>query len=127
MNTIKTTTASPAGEPSRTVTDLLFRINDPQKRAEVNAFRSSYEAKRGPTDLTKRYTSQWPTKQQQWLFEHEQQRWFDGLPDFARAFFKHKIEAAWSTPQPTGRMPRHLISDYMDGRVVSTEDISRGR
>jgi hypothetical protein len=114
-------------DATRTLTDLLFHLDDPTKRAELNAFRMKYEACNQLTDLTKHYTSQWPTPRQQWLFENDQQRWFDGLPDFAREFFKQKIEQEWSKPQPYDRLPSHFISEYLGGRVSAPEETIRGR
>ena len=77
-----------------TLAEMLVYYADPASRRELEEYRKEYEATHGPTDLTKRYTSTWPGAQQDWLLEHEPKRWFDGLPPFAKAYLKSKMEAA---------------------------------
>lgn len=62
---------------------------------ELEAFRIAWERRTGrETDLTRNYTSLWPLAEQNWMLDHEPRRYFDGLPEFARAFIKAKCQAA---------------------------------
>lgn len=81
-------------EAPETLAETLFYFADPKLRAELERFRIEFEARHGATDLTKRYTSTWPQVQQDWLLEHEAKRYFDGLPPFAKAFIKGKLQLA---------------------------------
>jgi hypothetical protein len=73
---------------------MLFPLPDPVKRRELEEFRIQFEREHGPTDLTKRYTSTWPDAQQDWLVEYDAKRWFDGLPEFAKAYLRQKMQIA---------------------------------
>ena len=77
-----------------TVAELLFYLSNPKTRQELEEFRIEYEALNGPTDLTKHYTSTWPQARQDWLFENYTKLWFDGLPPFAKAYLRGKMELA---------------------------------
>lgn len=78
----------------RTLAEMLLYLPDPARRVELEKYRIEYEALFGETDLTKRYTLTWPEEQQDWLMKHDMKRYFDGLPPFAKAFFKAKMETA---------------------------------
>jgi hypothetical protein len=77
-----------------TLGDMLFPLSDPAARRQLEEFRLQYEAEHGPTDLTKRYTSTWPAEQRDWLARQEPKQFFDGLPPFAKAFVKAKMQGA---------------------------------
>ena len=139
---------APAGQPksrSRTVAELLCYFPDHNQRQELEVFRAHHEIAHGPTDMTRRYTSTFPTHLQQWLFENQPQRWFDGLPDFVQAFLTDKIAAMlkdgqidvsnvrdrrshWirTGPAHDDRIERDWISQYLGApvraAVVSTGD-----
>jgi hypothetical protein len=83
-----------AREATATLAETLFYLSDPAKRHELEEFRIEYESVHGQTDLTKRYTSIWPAAQQAWLMKHDLKRYFEGLPPFAKAYLKGKIQAA---------------------------------
>lgn len=61
-------------------------------RDDLEKFRSQYELKHGPTDLTRRYTSVWPIDQQKWLLAHEPVAYFNGLPPFVQGYIKEQIK-----------------------------------
>ncbi|MFT3686375.1 MAG: hypothetical protein QM783_15885 [Phycisphaerales bacterium] len=72
-------------------------MKTPEERAALERFRIEYELKHGPVDLTRRYTCTWPTKQQEWMFAHETEKYFAGLPDFVQAYLLqrfHEVAAA---------------------------------
>ena len=77
-----------------TLAELVFYLPDAARRRQLEAFRIKYEALNGPTDLTKRYTSTWPQAHRDWLIQNDPKRYFDGLPPFAKAFLKGKMEIA---------------------------------
>lgn len=109
-----------------TITDLLIRLPNAQKRDALDEFRHEFEAEHGPTDPTRYYTSLWPTAQQQWLFDHEPQRWYDGLPPFVRGFFKEQIEEAHAAGRLTD-LPQQWVRDFMEGRVRAPSEPERAR
>lgn len=97
-----------------TVAELLVYLPDPEKRKELEEFRVKYEALNGATDLTKHYTSMWPKPQQDWLFENHTKLWFDGLPPFAKAYLRGKMEIAANE----GRLddaPEKLLKLFVSG------------
>lgn len=77
-----------------TLAEALFPISDPAKRGELEDYRLRFEAVHGPTDLTRYYTSMWPRDRQNWLMDYDAKRWFDGLPLFAKAYLRGKMEMA---------------------------------
>lgn len=77
----------------RSIADMLLPLSSEQQQADLELFRVRYEREHGPTDLTRRYTSTWPTALQQSLFAHEPQAWFDGLPPFAKAFLVEQVRS----------------------------------
>src|SRR6516162_8236641 len=79
-------------EPTTLAELLLYRSPNPETRQRLEKFRIDFEAQRGPTDLTKRYTSTWPIAQQNWLIQHDAKRWFDGLPPFGKAYLRGVME-----------------------------------
>jgi hypothetical protein len=96
------------------LSDCLFWLPTEEKREACELFRHQYESQHGPTDLSVRYTSTWPSDQQQWLFLHEPQRWLDGLPDYVKAFIKQEIEAAHRR-QGVNVKAKEWIRDYLGG------------
>lgn len=78
----------------KTLAALLFPVSDPEAQREIDTFRIEYEQAHGATDLRLRYTSVWPKEQQKWLIENDPQRYFEGLPPFAKAWIKGKFIAA---------------------------------
>ncbi len=100
----------------QTLAELLFFLQNPDKRRELEEYRIEYEAAYGPTDLTKRYTSVWPLREQEWLIKHDIKRYFDGLPSFAKAYFKGKLQMAAAE----GRLddqPDELLKLYVSGNM----------
>jgi len=77
-----------------TLAELLFYLDDPKQRRELESYRIKYEAVHGPTDLTRRYTSTWPVEAQRWLWRNDVKSYFDGFPPFAKAYIKGKMELA---------------------------------
>ena len=77
---------------TRTVAETLFYLEDPKRRLELEQFRIDYEKKHGPTDLTKRYTCTWPAEGQEILREQDPKAYFEGFPDFVKAYIKRFAE-----------------------------------
>ena len=101
-----------------TLSGIVVRFDDPELQAELETFLTKYERLHGPVDLTKRYTSTLPTEQQIWLRQHYPQRYFDGLPEFFKAFLRTKMRAA----QQTGKlddMPDEYVALYLSGQMGS--------
>src|SRR2546423_1802768 len=92
---------------------------------ELEQYRQEYETAFGPTDLTRRYTSTWPKDQQQWLVRHEPKAWFDGLPPFAKAYMRGKLDLAASRGG-VDYVPDYLIRLYVS-KEMRLDSESRGR
>jgi len=77
---------------------MVFHMPTHELRKELEQFRIQWEEKHDRhIDLTKRYTSQLPTEEREWLFLHYPYRFAEGLPEFARAYLYSKVELAKST------------------------------
>jgi hypothetical protein len=108
--------ASNDGPRPVTVAELFVYLSDPVQRQELEEFRVEYEALNGPTDLTKHYTSMWPQPQRELLFQHHTKLWFDGLPPFAKAYLRGKMEIA----AKDGRLddaPDKLLKLFVAGEI----------
>jgi hypothetical protein len=108
-------------QSSKTLADMLAYFNTPSLRSELEDFRIRFESQFGETDLTKRYTSLWPPKQQEWLLINFPKRYFQGLPAFVQAFFKEKMLAA----HRQGRLddaPASLLRLYLSGQMAVEGD-----
>jgi hypothetical protein len=105
-----------------TLAEIFFYLSDPAKRRELEEFRKEYEAVNGPTDLTKRFTSTWPEPQQDWLLEHDSKRWFDGLPPFAQAYLRGKVQIT-AREGRLDDLDDELVRLYVSGQMKS----GRGR
>lgn len=73
---------------TQTIAETLLYLRDPRKRIELEKFRLDYEAYHGPTDLTKRYTSTWPSEQQEILRKADIRLYIEGFPPFAKEYLK---------------------------------------
>lgn len=111
-------------ERPKTLAEMFLYLSDPAKRQELEQFRKDYEALNGPTDLTKRYTSTWPEAEQEWLFQNDTKRWFDGLPPFARAYLRGKMEIA-AREGDLDDMPDKLLRLYVRGAMKTGPQRSR--
>ncbi len=99
-----------------TLAETLFHFSDVRMRDELEEYRCKFEARYGPTDLTKRYTSTWPQAQQDWLLDNEAKRYFDGLPPFVKAFIKGKMQVAARNGN-LDDMPTSLMALYVSGEM----------
>ena len=99
-----------------TLGDMLFPLSDPLARRQLEEFRLRYEAEHGPTDLTKRYTSTWPPEHRDWLSRHEPKLFFDGLPPFAKAFIKAKMQGAANSGM-LDDMPDQYLKLFFSGQM----------
>jgi len=125
---------------------MLCYLPREDQRQQLEEFRVHYEMTHGPVDVTKRYTSTWPTPLQQWLFEHQPQQWFDGLPPFVQAFLKTKISELVGAgqltlsdersmrshrirtgPDEAEHIDRFWLSQYLGGPIRAPEDAGRSR
>lgn len=112
-------------DPSQTLAELVLDLERADLRRELEAYRIKYEAEFGETDLTKNYTSTWPTERQIWLIEHHPKRYWDGLPGFAQAFLKDKMRSAHQRGK-LDDMPGHFLRLYLTGQMtVRSDDRSR--
>lgn len=100
----------------QTLAEMVFPLSSPAKRREAESFRIKFEAAYGPTDLTKRYTSMWPPAEQEWLIKNETKRYFDGLPPFAKAYLRGKMEMA-ARDGSLDDMPDSLLRLYILGEM----------
>ncbi len=107
---------SPKPNVPETLAELLFYLPDLDNRRELEKYRIDYEAVHGRTSLTKRYTSTWPVAQQEWLIRHDPKRYFDGLPPFAKAYIKGKMQIAASDGS-LDNSPDHLLKLFVSGQM----------
>src|SRR5260221_622939 len=103
-------------EKPTTIADMLFYLPDALRRRELEQFRIEFESKHGPTDLTKRYTSTWPEEHQNWLLENHPKQWFDGVPEFAKAYLRQKMQWAAIAGQ-LDDMPDELVQLYVSKQM----------
>lgn len=112
-------------EQPETLAETLFYLSDPAKRKELEEYRIEFEAVNGPTNLTRRYTSTWPVEQQEWLIKNHVERYFDGLPLFAKAYLRGKMQMA-AQDGKLDDMPDALLRLYVSGGM-NLERKARGR
>lgn len=103
---------------------LFFRHGDPKRRRELEEFRLEYEALHGPTDLTRRYTSTWPTEQQNWLLKHDAKSYFDGLPPFAKEYTRSRMVIA-ARKGNLDDMPNSLLRLFIQKQMVLDHEKDR--
>lgn len=107
----------PETETPTTLAETVFYLPLSELREELERFRVDYEELHGHTDLTLRYTSTWPEAQQEWLIEHDARRYFDGLPPFAKAYLRGKMELAAQSGN-LDDMPEYLMRLYIAGMMA---------
>jgi hypothetical protein len=116
-----------ANAQPETLAEMLFYAPDAAQRKQLEEYRIKYEATYGPTDLTKRYTSTWPTEQQDWLITHDSKAYFNGLPPFVKAYLKGKMQIAAGKGK-LDDMPDHMLHLYCSGGMhLDCEPKGRGR
>jgi hypothetical protein len=107
------------------ISDLLIGIRDPLKQRALEDFRIEYEKENGPTDLTKRYTSVFPTDQQDWLLQHHPKRYWDGLPPYFQAYVRKQVESA-AVQGNLDKMPDALIQLFVKREMeIGGEELDR--
>jgi hypothetical protein len=105
----------------KTIAELVFFVDDPRIRRELERFRIRFEREFGETDLTKRYTSTWPEDQQKWMMQHHLTRYWDGLPPFVQAYFRDKM----SSVHRSGKLddaPELCLKLYASGKMKVPDD-----
>lgn len=110
----------------KSIADMLLYLPDADKRRELEAFRVEFEALHGPTDLTKRYTSTWPIEDQEWMVKHDFKAYFDGLPPFAKDYFRGKMLLA-AREGSLDDMPDGFVRLYVSGAMKLDHDSGRDR
>lgn len=75
------------------VAGVLMPLVGRDMQMELEAFRIEWEKANGATDLTRRYTSTWPPAEQDSLFARFPEKYFDGLPPFAKAWIIAKVDS----------------------------------
>ena len=101
-----------------TLAEILFYLPTPLLRAQLEATRLDHERRcrppsypdamdvplsKGPTDFAASYTSRLPPSRQRWLLENDPEKWFAGLPAFAREFLTVKANQAHNGGDPLAR------------------------
>ena len=112
--------------PPETLAEMLFHSCNEGNRHKIEEFRIKYEAVHGSTDLTKRYTSTWPAADQVWLMKHDIKRYFDGLPPFAKAYLKGKMQIVAND----GRLddvPDSYLRLFISGEMLLDYEEPKGR
>ncbi len=74
----------------RTLAELVCRFDSPKVRRELEAFRIKFEAEHGETDLTRRWVTTLPERDQEWLFTYHPDRYWKSMPPFVQAYLKQK-------------------------------------
>jgi hypothetical protein len=117
--------AKPAGKPRiATLAELLFPLDDPERRAELERFRVAFEHKHGETDMSRYYTSMRPLAEQEWLLAEMPKRYFDGLPPFAKAYLKSKMDLA-AAEGKLDDTPNCFLTLYAGGHMRLEESTGR--
>lgn len=121
MQTTARKLVSPRGGSRRddqpeTLAEFFFRLSDPKLRKELESFRAEYEAEWGEAELATRYTSQLPKHTQEWLLTHFPERYFKGLPPFAKAYLKGKMELA-AADGKLDDMPNRMLRLFVQGQM----------
>jgi hypothetical protein len=122
-----TDTPFPRSQRDQSITDRLFRIDDPLLRSQLEAFRIEWENRFGTTDLTRTYTSQLSREAQVEMLRDDPQRYFLGLPQFVQAFIHGKFEIAREKLR-LDDMPDGYLEIYLSGfmsRVLADGGRSR--
>jgi hypothetical protein len=96
---------------------LLYWFKEPSVRRQLEQFRVKYEKEFGPTDITKRYTSLWPEKDQTWMVKNELKRYWDGLPPFVQAFMKGRMDAAHRAGTLENEPDSNLLRLYLQRQM----------
>ncbi|GFO82481.1 MAG: hypothetical protein A49_21080 [Methyloceanibacter sp.] len=79
----------------QTIAETIFYLPTPQLRQELEAYRVRWEQTTGNrVDLTLRYTSIWPEPQRTWLLTVHPKKFYEGLPEFAKAYIRDKIDVS---------------------------------
>lgn len=114
---------APRTEQPETLAEMLFHLSDPARRRELEEYRIEFEAIYGCTDLTRRYTSTWPEAEQDWLIEHDTRAYFNGLPPFAKAYVKGKMQIA-AADGSLDDMPDCLLRLFVSGQMLLDHEIA---
>ena len=105
-----------ASSPRRhTLSDVVCNFRSKALQLDLENFRIEYEKTNGPTDLTKRYSSTLPSEMQEWLLSEYPERYWDGLPQFAQAFFMERLRNAANLGE-LDTLPSHLLRMYISKR-----------
>ncbi len=113
-------------ETPQTIAELVYYLPTREYRVALEEFRQEYELQAGATDITKRYTSTLPQRHQEWLIKNHPQIYFDGLPEFAQAYLKSKIQSL----ARNGRLdaaPDHYLQVFVSGGMNSAGGQGHGR
>ncbi len=95
------------------------------KCRSLEDFRIKYEAEFGETDITKRYTTMLPIREQTWLLKNHPKRYWEGMPPFLQAWIKRNIDYKVQTGT-LDEVPVSLIQLYMrDQLIVGRKDQER--
>lgn len=111
------------GRNPESLAECFWHCEDQRDRDDLERFRVAYEKAHGPTDLTKRYTSTWPIEEQRWLWIHDPVAYFDGLPEFVKAFNAARVndyathgELDRADDEWVALYTRGVLNNYIPGR-----------
>lgn len=114
-----------SNDSTTTLAEHLFRLPTLELRKELEGYLQRWEARHGPVDLTKYYTSMWPRNDQVALMAHHPKRYFDGLPEFVQDYMRHKMES-YALEGNLDDAPQTYQTLFVQGLMRRNED-SRGR
>jgi hypothetical protein len=102
--------------PERTLAELVCYFDSPKIRRELEAFRIKFESDQGETDLTRRWATTLPPKDQEWLMTHHPDRYWRSMPPFVQAYVKQKMIGRHKEGK-LDDMPAGFLRLYLTGQM----------
>ena len=108
------------------ISALLVPWATPEQLQELERHRVAWEAKHGPTDLTRYYTSRWPNDEQSRLYGLDFKAYFEGLPEYFQDMLRNRMKHA-AAQGKTDDMPDEYIRLYCLNHMKGRGDSPRSR
>lgn len=115
----------PRGPVPDNLTDYLFGLTTAERRKAVDDFRIEYERVHGLTDLTRRYTSQLPQDEIDWLASKYPHHFFQGLPPFVQEYVRVTTSKAQESGALDDLAPLYL--HLLVSGAITPRQSGRGR
>lgn len=77
-----------------TISELLVPWADDDQLADLETYRIQWEQRHGPVDLTRYYTSRWPSREQDTLYRIDFKAYFEALPTFVQDMIRDRVRTA---------------------------------